>query len=164
MLQKHVLIVAKLLQKQIHSHFLVGIVGTLSWGDAYVQNCYNTGDIVSLSRDYYFTGEIVGDFYNALKYENCYSIGKTIYNNQIILGNLFKLNETKAKNVYVMKENYGSIVFDENQVKRVKTASEMKTQDFVTLLNENDNANGSWIIDSQNINNGYPILKWQLDR
>ena len=36
----------------------------------------------------------------------------------------------------------------------------MKTNEFLKYLND-DNV---WIRDTTNINNGYPILKWQVDQ
>ena len=42
----------------------------------------------------------------------------------------------------------------------------MKTQEFVDMLNtdpETGENTGAYVMDTIGINNGYPILKWQLE-
>ena len=39
---------------------------------------------------------------------------------------------------------------------------QLKSDEQITLLNEG-NATEVWVKDTGNINNGYPILKWQLE-
>ena len=41
-----------------------------------------------------------------------------------------------------------------------KTETEMKSEEFVTLLNEGQDGT-PWKQDTNNINNGFPILSWQ---
>ncbi len=47
-----------------------------------------------------------------------------------------------------------------NQETMQMTGENMKKQDFVDLLNQ-DQEDKPWILDTNNINNGYPILSWQ---
>ena len=43
--------------------------------------------------------------------------------------------------------------------KMAKTESFMKSKEFIDILNQN--GEGIWKEDVNNINNGYPILDWQ---
>ena len=135
-----------------------------------ITNCYNRGSVTGN-----VSGGIVGYAYSANKYDdginritaninNCYNTGDiTGVSGQkeisvgAIIGNVREDVEglTKVENCYYLstitisgdnKNNYGER----------KTAANMKSVDFVDLLNPNEYAK-----DTGNINNGYPILNKQ---
>ena len=72
----------------------------------------------------------------------------------------------KAENFYNLKElkyassaGFSNVSWLEREGK--KSSNEMKTAEFVDLLNQ-DQEEDVWTRD-ENINEGYPILKWQME-
>jgi len=134
-----------------------GIVGKLTNG--VVENCYVSGNIESFGG---LTGGIVGDNI-AGTVSNCYSVANMINTNATcIIG--WNTNGTIEKNYYVpipegRKGIAGSDMLDgvdsiPGQVE-AKTAEQLKSADMLTLLGP------AFKEDTNNINNGYPILSWQ---
>ena len=129
-----------------------GIVGGSQ--DA-VRNTYNLGNIFGRN-----TGGIIGQLYDpsgAAVY-NSYNISKAsggivgiVYQNQ----NRFKLSEN-----YYLKDmaDYGFYSLKSNQGAEPLSKDDMPS--VISVIN-GDNA---FVEDTNNINNGYPILKWQAER
>ena len=128
-----------------------------------INSCYSIGNIKS---EYTDTGGIVGSILSNAEVSNCYSIGE-IYNNGRHLGNVVGVayHQTKIINCYFTRE-----ICDLNGVGGIgastvinqtieKTLDYMKTNDFVNDLNKDEDA---FIINSS-LNNGYPVLKWQVE-
>ena len=140
--------------------------GIYSWtndGELIVEDCYNTGKIVGPQITNTGTGGIAGGVGGGTV-KNCYNIGPlsgmrkgeiTGYTYASIIKSYF-LNNTGNDAV-------GEIL-DSNVTVDVtaKTTEEMKTQEFVDLLNNGRTGSEAvWKMDTKNINNGYPILAWQ---
>ena len=159
--------------------FAAGIVG-YHMGNALI-NCYNIGSIIGGSeaggivggsqdvvRNTYnlgnisgsATGGIIGQLYDpsgAAVY-NSYNISKAsggivgdVYQNQ----NRFKLSEN-----YYLKgtADYGLYSLKSNQ-----GAEPLSQQDMPSVISV-INGDNAFVEDTNNINNGYPILKWQAER
>lgn len=140
----------------------VGGISGNSANDSKIINCYNNGKIKS---EYINGGGIAGQLSNSSEIINCYNIG-AIENQETALGNIAGsvYSESKISNSYFSKEicNFEGIgVTNDTSSIEVfnKTISYMKSNDFLNDLNKDDNI---FTIDS-NLNNGYPILKWQIE-
>ena len=147
---------------------LVGGIG--GNGRGIINNCYNTGNIYGKSGEILRIGGILGTLAGSLK--NCYSTGEVGIlegNNSetttigMVLGRIFTGSKL-AENLYYQKIdetlgigiNVTEIVIEETNMQ--KTEEEMKQDSFVELLN---NGESNWKKDTNNINNGYPILYWE---
>ena len=146
-----------------------GIVGSLS-GDVKIESSFNVGKI----KGDVTVGGIVGSFFsvrtNSNVISNCYNIGSVTGNRECgsIIGangasivdskggkitNCYYLSGT-AQNAYGI--NRGGTVSAVS-----KSQFDMKTLNFVTQLN---NGGEDYTQDIENINNGYPVLTWMLDK
>lgn len=96
------------------------------YGDSEIKNCYNIGQIEGTR-----SGKISGGI-NAGQITNCYFLG-TVSDNAV-------------------GENPNSYIIDATP----KTEAEMKTQEFVDLLNAGQTT-APW----KYVQNSYPILSWQ---
>ena len=147
---------------------LVGGIG--GNGRGIINNCYNTGNIYGKSGEILRIGGILGTLAGSIK--NCYSTGEVGIlegNNSetttigMVLGRIFTGSKL-AENLYYQKIdetlgigiNVTEIVIEETNMQ--KTEEEMKQDSFVELLN---NGESNWKKDTNNINNGYPILYWE---
>ena len=140
----------------------VGGISGNSGINSKIINCYNSGKIRS---EYINCGGIAGQLLNSSEIINCYNIG-IIENQGTALGNIAGsvYSESKISNSYFSKEicNFEGIgVSNDTTSIEVfnKTISYMKSNDFLNDLNKDDNI---FTIDS-NLNDGYPILKWQIE-
>lgn len=127
-----------------------GILG-YSTNQVTISNCYNTGSINGL---WYPSGILANGTNKNSKIENCYNIGKitnkntaTNANNAGISAN-FKGTATKCYRTQPKTESYAS---NQNGVSDLVSSAD-------ALLTNLGNA---FTKDTNNINNGYPILKWQ---
>lgn len=128
-----------------------GIVGINQHAE--VINCYNTGDV----KDGYIIGGIAGN--NQGKCSNCYNIGNISGTTRVggiagqldttnaILKNSYSL-EGKCENVIGANLN-GAIM----ESSSIKSESEMKA--LAPVLGS------AFKEDTNNTNNGYPLLQWQ---
>lgn len=144
--------------------FRIGGVAGVNEDGATIENSYNTGNIfATISKTgALIIGGITGcDFGNI---RNSYNIG-TIGNEQenikeIRIGSITGRQNLVTNSYYL--ENTVSLL-DKNINITVsgeeKTGKEMKQEDFLELLNK-DNETSIWKINS-NKNQGYPILYWQ---
>ncbi len=135
---------------------LGGICGA-SWNGGTIQNCYNAGSVTST-----YTcpaGGIAGS--NEISIKNCYNTGTvsaasdsyamaigTNNGGGVDVDNCYYLKDSAPGGGYYGK--YKGTVTE-------KTASEMKSTAFVSALGS------AFTSDTNNINNGYPILKIQAD-
>jgi len=136
-----------------------GIVGSInSCNNATINNCYNTATVSGVPEyETHSVGGIVGDVYPAVTINNCYNTGTLSATTDIggIVGNG---NTDNVHNSYYLEgsaPNAGGGV--------AKSATEMKTQGFVDLLNSGPTPNNAYERDIDITNEGYPILKWQTD-
>ena len=139
-----------------------GIVGGMLQGE--IKNCYNTGNI---KVDYAKAGGISGYIHYSsgatigyTRIINTYSVGKVIGQTEIgasIGVNSDNKSIAQASNNYALNQNnlpaIGGEVISENVKADLKTSEELKQ--LANTLGE------AFKEDTENINNGYPILQWQ---
>lgn len=121
-------------------------------------NCYNTGNISGSNGRW--DGGITG-FQNALSsVTNCYNIGSIsgYSNKNAIVGN----NEGTTNYAYALDTSQsGNSGSTADEIGITKTESQMKSAEFIDLLNSNDGTEGdAWRADdaSSPVNGGYPVL------
>lgn len=143
-----------------------GIAGFNSGTNAIMANCYNTGSIIIEDGNGGMIGGLVGRNNSGATIKNCYSTGTYTYPRIGYLGGIngynyspSAINNSYYLNITASKAYNGSSANVVNCTS--KTEAEMKDDSFITLL-DTDNEQSVWTKDSNNINNGYPILKWQL--
>ena len=114
-----------------------GIVGYISKGYANIINCYNSGNILNNITD---AGGIVGNINNnpEIVIKNCKAIQKAIGRNQATSSN-------------------ASITETNSNVTSMESILEVVNNGDNAYTNDIQHEDGTW-----KYNNGYPILKWQL--
>ncbi|WP_455587423.1 T9SS type A sorting domain-containing protein [Bacteroides sp.] len=132
-----------------------GIVGFAD-SKAIINNCYNTG-MVTFGG--FYAGGLVGYLADATM-SNCYNIGNVLddFSGSAAVGTTDR--ETVITNCYYGKEKSG--ITDTNAGVTEKEESAMKDASFIALLN-GEQTPAAWVSDSQNINEGFPVLVWQSD-
>ena len=125
-----------------------------------VTSCYNTGTISNNNGRWY--GGIVGMADSAATVTNCYNTG-TIekgysWNWNPIIGHVDYAYEHVHDNYSLEGLNAGDTTESTkpNTIGIVKSASDFKSDDMITLLGS------SFAKDTAGINAGYPVLGWQL--
>ena len=132
---------------------LGGIVGQ-TYNYSLLQNCYNTGNVNGDDR----IGGIAG--LNSSEIYNCYNVGKISGNREfggiVGLNAISESNDSKGviRNVYSIENIYGTnkSIIEQAEVKKLE---EIKL--ISSILGD------AFENDSNNINEGFPILKWQCD-
>lgn len=112
---------------------------------AYIYNCYNAGTVTGGEAGAGIIGEASYDGGITHIY-NCYNIGN-VSDEEIIIkswGNVIKENNYEKQEVTIEKLKITSNI--EDQLKQTGTYK-----------------NDIWVEDIKNINQGYPILKWQQE-
>ena len=144
-----------------------GIVG-YSLGK--INMCYNTGNIKGKSS----IGGIVGHITTSTEeneISNCYNIGKIEIQDSINLGNI--IGEVFGNEKITIKNNYFSreisnidgvgAIGENAQIEVNETIAKdlnyMKTNNFVKDLNKDEEVYTL----GNNLNEGYPVLKWQIE-
>ena len=134
-----------------------GITANISIGE--IKNCFNNANIEiggSGIAEYNEMGGIVGILYQSAEILNCYNVGNMTNGGSIVgnnksdgdILNTYYLVGTASTGIY-QNEGKGSIEINS------KSQTEMKSANFVTLLNDS----GTYFIqDKQNLNNGYPLI------
>lgn len=113
-----------------------GIIGEDSNDDGFtITNCYNVGIITAVGTGYIYKGDIEGQGGNSTT---------NITNSFYLTPGTEKINGTGSPTV---TDCAG------------KSAEEMVSKDFLDLIN----VDSVWEMDINNINKGYPILKWQQE-
>lgn len=124
-----------------------GIVG---YGTVTITNSYNTGDVTASGTNVYnYAGGIVG--YGSLAtITNCYNTGDVTasYSGGIVGGAYYSPITT---NSYYLNTCGGNNTYGGQPM----SADAMQTEEFVNLLNDDLN---TWIRDTYNVNQGYPIF------
>ena len=136
--------------------YVAGIVGR-NYGNgnnAIIKNCYNYGGMNSTNKTY--VGAITGCNYNIV--QNCYTVCSRLCGGW---------SKDAINSYYLASANSG---------REARTEEFMRTQEFVDILNTRtdtttDEETGEsitttitqdvWKQDTANINNGFPIFKWQ---
>lgn len=128
-----------------------GIIGYKSQGQTY--NCYNTGDIQSINSA---TGGINGaagaNWSSTIYTYNCYNLGNIIGNKKIgeITG-LANANKGSSQDINCYTTDATAELLNAGEYGNVEWVDDVKIKDKET-------GEETW-----KYNNGYPILKWQLE-
>ena len=133
-----------------------GIVG-YTYGT--VENCYSVGKI-STKEDRTTNkaiGGIAGQVYASAVIANSYSAGK-VTGPKAGIGAVAGVVKGTFKNVYYDSSVCDNAVAEGVSTAQAKTADEMKEESFVSEMDPFDEHFNS---DSDMINSGYPVLKWQ---
>ena len=140
-----------------------GVVGV---GRGKILNCYNMGELKVGSNIIANIGGVIGNNWSN-SVNSCYNFGNinVLEGQNIRKGMLIGKNGvdiSKITNVYY-KETEGMTAIGNGNMgdnsTMVLTEDKMRNnEEFVTLLNQDGNV---WKMDTNNINNGYPILSWQ---
>ena len=126
------------------THYVLG--GIAGGNYATIKYCYNTGNI-STTQGNASTSFAYG-ISNLGNIKNCYNIGKIIAPYSKTIAD----SDATIQNSYYLGTNTEDTMCKDSEF--------MKTQEFVDLLNtENEEA---FCIDEKGINDGYPILSWQI--
>ena len=162
-----------------------GITGYQSNGST-VNSCFNSGNITGTT----IVGGILGQNTNLSEMKNCYNIGNVTGNSNTIGGILGNNTNATAKNSYVIanidyNEEYldysGYIVgtnstngqifncsylVNDEKLNPFGTIEAGSRFDAIAIENQEQllsiiNSEKAFKEDTNNINNGYPILKWQ---
>ena len=139
-----------------------GVCGNLI-ADKIISNCYNMGNvIVNSNKEQLFVGGIAGKglIGESTEIKNCYNIGSVNGNcsERKYIGGITSILNAKITNCYYL--NQDNFTNNGAEAGTVITEEEMKQDSFVELLN-NGNEEEIWKKDT-GINNGYPILMWQI--
>jgi hypothetical protein len=133
-----------------------GIVGA-AWNGGVIRNCYNAGTITSTYPNP--TGGIAGS--NEVSIENCYNVG-TISASSSSYAMAIGTNNGGAPYSVITNCWYldgsapgGGYYSSGANNDGAMTEANMKKQSFVTTLGD------AFAMDTNNINNGYPVLSWQ---
>lgn len=143
--------------KNTDSKGVGGIAGS-GWNGGVIRDCYNAGNITSTYASCP-VGGISGS--NEIQLENCYSYGKiTALKSSFAMGigtNNGGAPMTYVKNCWYLKDSASGGYYTNNKAddSGAMTDAEMKEAEFVDTLGD------AFSYDSHNINNGYPVLKWQ---
>ena len=166
---------------EVKGHYNTGGICGENFGGT-VQECFNKGSIkFAWSQQRFALGGIAG--YNSGDILNCYNKDE-LAGGMGIIGGICGPNEGIVQNCYNASEIYSNLgtiapvsinesyggetincfyldnrLNDGNATELIE--AEMKTQEFVDLLNTEDTE--IWKLDNNNINDGYPILSWQED-
>ena len=133
-----------------------GIVGTLH---GTVLNCYNVGSVSAREdRTNRAVGGIVGSAESTAIIQNSYNIG-TVSGPAAGIGAAAGMNSGSMINTYYLQGTAANAFADNKAAAasdvQEKTAAEMKTDLFAFTLGDAFNK------DTDNLNNGFPLLKWQ---
>lgn len=138
-----------------------GIVGHLGYTTiGNIEDCYNKGEVTATAN---YLGGIVGlSYYGNIKnsYNSGSIIGTTNYQGGVTSYNSSEHTCETSNCYYLNTTNSGAINKQDIEGQaETKTAEEMKNLSFVNLLNTD--GRGIWLQDTNDKNNGYPVLKWQ---
>lgn len=133
-----------------------GVVGSTA-GTARVSSCVNIGTVLSTQ---YGGGGIVGTTFEESFVGGSYNVGHVSGGANQWVASPHAVVASKDGNSQMENNYYAtdkSNVDDPNATG--KTVDEMKTEEFVQLLNGDINP-APFVLDAQNINNGFPLLAW----
>ena len=164
--------------------FGAGIVGYLGYGTSIIENCYNLGNVNGGTQ----SGGIVGGLQGIVR--NTYNIGNITGNSGKggIVGQVFTetspiiRNNYNTGNIndgggiidgyygekkdYVIQNNFylqGSASYGVSFLQSDKGAEPLSQSEMSSVISV-VNGDNAFVEDTNNINNGYPILKWQAER
>lgn len=158
--------------------YIGGICGWAFAGD--INNCYNKANLYGefASIKYNTTGIIIGgicgitgNYNNKQNITNCYNIGEVTYTSVnknydgAILGTVFQ-GSTEISNCYTSyRSDIISICGTLQSKGYLKTSNCYYEEDEVNALKTDCSKLGdAFVEDTKGMNNGYPILAWELEK
>ena len=152
--------------------------GIAAGGSSEITNCYNTGDVTGSELAGGITGsQDLSQYANTHdcdvgKVSNCYTTGKVTGSDdnatigaavgKLHMGNIVSLEQTTYRDfqVYALEGICAQLVGQKSENAKdataFKTAAELKSDAMLTKLGD------AFKKDAGNINNGYPVLVWQV--
>ena len=135
-----------------------GITGN---NNGIIKNCYNTAEL----KGSWYIGGITGGVGANAQIINCYNIGKITSNSSYGTGGLVG-NVTVCNNIYNLVCLTGAFSklaqWTLNETCSFQNEDYFKSQAILDILNK-DMPSNTWVKDNTNINNGYPILHWEIN-
>ena len=132
-----------------------GILGRQVASGITVNNCYNIGTVSAIgpmgsTSPAPAAGGLIGLIMRQFEITNSYNVGEVSGSNHV--GCLFGYGQS-----VVVENSYYLDACTESEMGTASTADFMRSQEFVDLLNAG-NKETVWIIDSNNLNDGFPVL------
>ena len=132
----------------------------------YTRNCYNLGKVEGTSENSNDVGGVVG--YAQREIKNCYNSGELLVNQNSKANDVggilaYSNSATLTNNYYLtgtakvgLSNIFGSVQ-TEDKAGRYEATDTMPS--VISVIN----GSSAFVEDTKNINNGYPILMWQLE-
>ncbi len=155
-----------------------GITGTIM---SKVENCYNTGTIIGNNSYTNMVGGIGGRLQNSNSIENAYNKGRimaqngSLNNTGGVVGRIVSSQNCMVINSYYTNTSAEYSYYEDENAKTIGKIEESTLQEYSSILGEAFINDGKKIEKNENIvdnldnngnviyiNNGYPILKWQV--
>ena len=125
-----------------------------------IENCYNTGTITNNGSKNLYMGGISSYNSGGSRVRNSYNTGNLVPSSGATAGSVVGTasNQT-VENCYYLQDTYSKGTNSGELGTKVKLENEMKTEEFVSLLQGSQTETIWKIVSGQN--NGYPVLDWQ---
>ncbi len=137
-----------------------GIAGQVNKGTS-INNCYNTGSVSTDPGQ--GAGGIAGALYGGTA-SNCYNIG-SVHSNSGFLGKPHAISGDVDPKALISNCYYEPTLSTKPDPKGIeKTEAELKDPEFLKLIMDPGSSDAFFVADKENINNGFPILSWQLQK
>ena len=154
---------------------LIGGIAATNFGS--IEDCYNTGYIYNTSSGGAMIGGIVGwtdknfEILNNFSIKNCYNVGDITCTGYKFFGHFasiigdVRFNNLSIENVYFKNTmtNAYCVYASDSVLTKADTTGKTSVEDMKTKAFA-ENLGTAFTQDTGNINNGYPILKWQVGK
>lgn len=146
----------------VHSFYLVGgIVGYTNGEGNLVNNCYNKGNVTVNTEG---VGGLIGQDDLGDEIKNSYNIGKVTGSKSD--GGVIGIHKGFQSNLFFINTagpvfGCGNNITDPPNLLEEGNGSTIQTLKQLTNRFNNEQSETPWKDDTQNINDGYPILSWQ---
>lgn len=158
---------------EVSGNVCVGGISGFCWRASYIRNSFNTGLVSGSSQVGGILGHIEKEWGASNISFNCYSVGTINATDNVgeVIGKATSnaLNNW-CKYMYYSKtelnKGIGNLADVEEIVEGIEE-SYLKSDNMIELLNKNSESSEEeviWVKDTNNINNGYPILTWQINQ
>ena len=143
-----------------------GIAGDMGWrGNASIINSYNTGTVSSVQGAGGIASTGGAQDGGTVSIKNCYNIGTILTSDTIkggIIGGVYPTGSTYTfSNNHFLSTCGGTLQCWDMETSTYKTYSGITSRTATQLKSLTSTLGSAYKADSNNINNGYPILSWQ---
>ena len=143
---------------QVEGNENIGGIAGFTNNNSVLQNCYNTGGILGTI----YIGGIIGK--NDGKSKNCYNIGSVSGETVERYGGIVGANNSYSNIIGELKNCYSLVDTCENGIgfninNAIMESCEVKSEEDMKNLAQI--LGSAFKEDTNNINNGYPVLRWQ---